>query len=1482
MNNINNNSVSTITVRLRMDSNNIIGTGVLYYEDLLADKVYVLTAAHCMFEDSDNFERKFNSIYIDIYSPQEKIYKSITVENIDENLISKTEFEDIAIIILDKEKIDSINPSIPKIQVITERKSFNSFITKGFPKATKGKELAAVSVTWLQEMIETKCFQLQLNADYTATNAEGFSGAGIFLEANNEIYLFGIFIRFREEEKGKVIYCQYIDTANNVLRKNFLPVIKYSYLGENGLNPSFFADQIEQEIKNLGPRFNEKLNYQLPIARFFNNISNDSTYHQNIISKTDKWLTAKEYKKLKDNEYLAEIEIELETLRQETKDWLVEFQSHLVETEITLLPLTEKIKIFNDKILEKWHEIYDLSIEIKDEKDKPQKSLRSELSRLKEIQNANRELIKDVDSLNINLANHPALIIQGEAGCGKSHLLGDIATQRKNQNLPTILLLGNTFFNETIEKNILSILDLTCSFKDFIENLNSIGQQINSRVLILIDAINEGAGMDLWKSQIAGFIDKVAKYPAIGLVLTIRSTYYNDIIPENFKSNSNITIITHEGFKGNEYEAVKLFCSYYNLELPNFPILNPEFTNPLFLYTICEAVKDLPDKSFPKGFNGINKTYSLFKDSLNKKFENKRAEYKYQNIVSKAIEKLSDAIFKKEYQSLDLLEAVQLFNTEFSKFPYLLSDLIEESVLIKTRNEYDEENPKDNVSFSYQRFGDFFMAEALLKSYSTKEDLQKAFVDDTRFQKIANKYQWSYRGIIEAFSILLPERYNLELFELIDFFFNKKVNERDKILSKNITYTFFTQILLDSLKWRELSNIDYKKITNWLRKNGRLTNEEFYYKLTELSAIPNHPFNGDRLHRLLLKYSMPKRDSFWQNYITKYSSYDNNNNKIVPPLQRLIDWAWSPNISSNVDSETARLVAQTLAWVLSSTDITLRDKTTKALVNLLEQQPDVLIKVLMAFVDIDDLYILDRLYAVVYGCILRTEKDDSVKKIAQYTFDTIFKNGNLPVHILIRDYARNTIEYAIYKNVKLNIDVKLIRPPYRSRCNYKPLSNEELDKKYKPKKDNGHYRKNEWGITAILDSMVTEYGRGTGGYGDFGRYVFQSAVSNFKLSNRLNVDLLSNLAVEWIFEKYGYNHQIHGEYDSMASDSYQERQHKIERIGKKYQWIALYQILAIIADNYKIFNNWSFDEKCHSYKGPWELNIRNIDPAYITKNKDEDEGNYTKQNIKEWWEYSEYIHWNHPDAEWVKTTDDLIDPKQIIEKKDPNSEEWLQLRHFIRWEEPKKIGIERYGVRKKQLWYLIQGLLVKKTDKKKIISYLKRKNFRGRWLPENRNDNSGLINREKFWSPAYLDIYKRNKNIWDNIGKTKYKVIITTEEAKGDIEDDKSDANRTYNIPCKYIFEGMELQYASTDGDLKNINNETIVMSSNRKGVLIRKKDLVNFLENNNLDILWTLTGEKLSFNNHQKEESYFTYPCGVYYLKDSKLEGELKMYDRK
>ena len=44
---------------------------------------------------------------------------------------------------------------------------------------------------------------------------------------------------------------------------------------------------------------------------------------------------------------------------------------------------------------------------------------------------------------------------------------------------------------------------------------------------------------------------------------------------------------------------------------------------------------------------------------------------------------------------------------------------------------------------------------------------------------------------------------------------------------------------------------------------------------------------------------------------------------------------------------------------------------------------------------------------------------------------------------------------------------------------------------------------------------------------------------------------------------------------------------KKERIGKKYEWIALWEILACLADNYFIEDPWD-SHKLGIYEGAWQ------------------------------------------------------------------------------------------------------------------------------------------------------------------------------------------------------------------------------------------------------------------------------------------------------
>lgn len=612
-------------------------------------------------------------------------------------------------------------------------------------------------------------------------------------------------------------------------------------------------------------------------------------------------------------------------------------------------------------------------------------------------------------------------------------------------------------------------------------------------------------------------------------------------------------------------------------------------------------------------------------------------------------------------------------------------------------------------------------------------------------------------------------------------------------------------IYYKSLKWRTIESIDDKKITEYFQTDDfQFTLDYDYYLSTilELSCIENHPMNSDRLHRILSLAKMPDRDSFWQKFIIIYTGKSDDGNAL--PIKRLLDFAWQHNISFEINDETCRLIGQTLTWVLATTNTILRDKITKALVNLLQQRTHILLDILSKFKKVDDLYILERLYAVSYGVVLRTNSDEGITLIAQYTYNTIFKNEKPPTHILLRDYARNIVEYALYKNLKIKVILERIRPPYKSNIPYLPTK--EDMKKYEIHYDSKKYKKNpeyarlynrahfstlEWDfgrkvVEAKIDDfypisftqepiykeylknstrsqkswlrlyrkiLETKYHLEKNDYHikrTNGEEFYKRQMQNFVDSEREIINKIEELSLfpesekefiknsilpylkikeklksqwsytqslnpepfkRWIVErvhKLGYNVKKHSEYELYYTnfDGSQYSYH-IERISKKYQWIALYEILGIIADNYKMRTGISRTNPYECYKGSWQNYLRDIDPAYITidsEDVDEEDENYNVDLTKNWYDDIEYKYWNMVPSQWVSSIDDLPRINAVITKTDEKGDEWLHLQKFVEWVEPKMFGEDKYDRERKEFWYLIQGYIIKKSDKKKFMN----------------------------------------------------------------------------------------------------------------------------------------------------------------------------------
>lgn len=1564
--------ISRLAVKIECTNSIPRGTGVIWPAN---DKiVYVLTAAHCLFEDGDNFKKPFEDVIVNFFSEDEDLYHAVSVK-VDQKLIFKDPDKDVAVLLFDRLKITKLTGEFPLVFAARERHAHGDFIIKGFPKAAGG-ELDVLHPTWQQRMTGLHKFQLKPDKTYYASRIRGYSGSGVYIKSDGNFYLMGIFTRFREEEKGNVIYCQYLDTLNEILETNYLPSIAFSYVGRLGIHQEFFKSRLEIALDNLGPRFNEKLNLKLPIAKRFSDLAKDSNFRKQVYRVFDEWLTDKSHNILSGNEHIDAVEDRLQAFKSGVIQWFYKLDFS-AETAFDVQWIRQEVASIEKEIHSKSRELIDLQSSIEKENKTEQNAARrenlpfeNELNRLREISRSNTLFLRNIESkIFFSLVNKPYLLIMGAAGEGKSHALGDIANERLKLNRPALLLLGQHFNgHNTISENILGQLDLSCSFSEFLTVLNEIGKQVNSRVLFMIDALNESTRTELWRDSLSGFIREVSSYPYIALVFTIRSTYYQTTIPDNLKesddSNINaknpLTTMVHEGFRGKEYEALGLFCKYYDLKQPTFPIIAPEFTNPLFLQLVCIGVKNSGEKSFPTGFQGIKKVFEYYIDAVNKKLSLKEAYVNRPGLVKKALDIIAVTCYGNKNRVLTLEETTSLFDSHFEKFPNFLQELIQENVLIRNRR-YNGAEFVDTIYFAFERLGDFITADYLLSKFETREEVLEAFSFSGENGSIFSNYYM--QGIVEALAVILPERYNIEVFEL-------RIGTQDPQHTQEVEgddIWLYSSYFLKSLKWRSVENINISKIEKAFETgNLQVNDDDWFNTLMEFAATAEHPLNSDCFHELLSSCTMPERDSFWQEYLQNYGYF--NSYATNSPIRRLIDWAWIPGISANIDHETARLTGQALAWLLASTYIGLRDKASKAMVNILQNRPAALLKILSAFETIDDIYIQERLFGVAYGCVLRDTSLIAAKEVSLYVFDRIFKDGNPPYDILLRDYARNICEYGNKNHPELGFDMNLVRPPYKSKMPLLPKKKDIQHFKI-PYTDETDSNPDRYVLNRIYNSVIED---------DFGNKVVNSTIREFcalpvngenelkqfkkglgKLQRKsvkeiqscieilavrtkyryqlskvlaekpeeekerindiiaLELQKLSDGERHWMteygipyletieaykYDKYlmmspspikywivkkafdlGWDLDLHGKFDKETGNYNNRHNNRIERIGKKYQWIAFHEILGILSDNFKMEAR-SGRSKKEYFRGAWQLYLRDIDPAYITPNPLEDEENgkddedfeLSDLTEKVWWEPPGYVHWNLPAKKWAYQIEDLPSVEEVLLRRDPEGTQWLHLRLYAEWSEPKALGEEKYWGKSKRLVYLIQGYFVKNRNKRSIVSYLADKSFWNRWMPEGGNFNR-LINRENFWSPAYAD--EADVPVWSTIENTRFKVMIADIKAKGSIEDDKSGANQEYHMPCHALFEGLNLGYEDYDGRFALPDGSTAVISPNPSAPMVRRDLLDKFLKEQEMSIIWAVLGEKIADAGNDNYE--FGVPCGVFTLEEGGIEGTLKMHER-
>lgn len=792
---------------------------------------------------------------------------------------------------------------------------------------------------------------------------------------------------------------------------------------------------IAKQEKILGERYTPEFHVDLPIARTLDGLVNGDQFWQEMNQTVLKW--SKEFTSF----FRNKSPIDLVDRFRETKDRLEGCKRNLdpvilARDRSRLSVLRTESDIANAALGELATSCRTCE-EATKRPNQHSRSFQDEVSDFIYGKHSELSSFLESDFVKANIAK--AVLVVGDAGSGKSHLLCDFAKKFAQENGPAVLLLGQHYRGGNPLAELIDHLDLNGhSYETVLGAIDAAGEAARVNAIVLVDAINEGSHRNEWSERFVGFLEEMKRFPHISMVVSCRSRFDDLLVPKSL-NETELLRVSHEGFRGHEHKAASIYLSGQGISKPTTPITAPEFSNPLFLKTCATALKQQGETTWPKGYQGASSLFDIYLSSLETVVSRKRHTAPNDRLCQKALEAVADDMFPDHLFGLPWDSASKLVNdidTCVNPTESLLQTLLNEGALAEDirYGEVSEGKHKGTpiVRFAYERFCDQFVAQKLLRDIQDPADI---FKDDHPLGKaISENKIFRFHGILEALSIIVPEKFGVEFWQLLPGKMKSHPQAADNF--------FFA-----SLPSRAPSSFTVQtgELFNSLRSFESGFHSRKFDLMIQFSTEPSHPWNAERLHKRLCNQTMPERDSWWSIFVAK-NDFQEEDGEAETSIRSVIEWATSADLTF-VEEDRAYLALVTLIWFTTTTNGKTRDQATKAAVRLLAKYHWLAVRLLTKFRDVDDLYLQERLYASVYGGLCNAANDDSLKIVSTIVFETLFKDDKPNAHLLLRDYARGIVELAHSRScLGEAVLIEKCRPPYQSAW---PLES-PLDSKFNP------------------------------------------------------------------------------------------------------------------------------------------------------------------------------------------------------------------------------------------------------------------------------------------------------------------------------------------------------------------------------------------------------------------------------------------------
>ena len=335
------------------------------------------------------------------------------------------------------------------------------------------------------------------------------------------------------------------------------------------------------------------------------------------------------------------------------------------------------------------------------------------------------------------------------------------------------------------------------------------------------------------------------------------------------------------------------------------------------------------------------------------------------------------------------------------------------------------------------------------------------------------------------------------------------------------------------------------------------------------------------------------------------------------------------------------------------------------------------------------------------------------------------------------------------------------------------------------------------------------------------------------------------LASRWIANRVvalGWNPQLFLEFDHFVRDLGRHLP-GAERMSEKYQWIALYELLARLADH---CDRHPWNGKPKRVAGLWELEERDIDPTYGSKAPEQG------ASLPSFRLLSDKIE---EDDAWVRTLGDCAAVELLVDVEDSTGRRWLVLESYPEWNEEVSPEIDPWSVKRRRVWYHLRSYVLERADVDTFLRWARGQRLYGRWMPESHQWDRGFLG-EYPWHPSTFEAQQDWTTRPDHSsGDLPVQLLGTGCLYSGTRDRDYSVIGYANGVlPNGPVLDGLQGKWAGAGLRYVNATGRLVAWDpSNGRDdafppscLLVDPQALRMYLDEQELTIVWTVSGEKI------------------------------------